>query len=239
MGIDDITTPRKGFPVNPTSVREEERQWEDGDFDTWTISHCLHSPRRFSTTSEGSSQKYALMYLSSKAIYIDKLHFCGWSTEPEIGLLFPLLPEALGVSLEKQWGFVCLTWASPSQAEERPLFHTAGMEESSVHHEMDRSHHTESSWNQWKQIDTGQIQAALKLIIWFIRKQTLQFRNYQQQSSLLGLLLPQMSQIKDHLKGCDSFQYKATSFALIAGECDLNETSWLCPEEDYSVSHDP
>lgn len=26
MGIDDITTPRKGFPVNPTSVREEERQ---------------------------------------------------------------------------------------------------------------------------------------------------------------------------------------------------------------------
>jgi len=55
-GIDDVTPPRKGFPVNPTGVREERRQQEDGDFDT-CVSHYLHSPRRFSTTSEGSSQK--------------------------------------------------------------------------------------------------------------------------------------------------------------------------------------
>lgn len=85
------------------------------------------------------------MYLSSKAISIDKLCLCGCSTEPEIGLLFPLLPQALHVSLEKQREFVCLTWASLSQAEKRPPSHKASMEESSVHHEMDTFHHTESS----------------------------------------------------------------------------------------------
>lgn len=91
-----------------------------------------------------------------------------------------------------------------------------------LHQRTDRSHRTKCSWNQLKQIDTGQIQAALKLIVWFISKQILQLRNYQQQSSLPGLLLPQMGQIKDHLKGHDSFQCKATSIALIAEECDLN-----------------
>lgn len=38
---------------------------------------------------------------------------------------------------------------------------------------------TESSWMKRKQMDTGQIQPAPKLIIRFIRKQILQFRNYQ------------------------------------------------------------
>lgn len=81
---------------------------------------------------------------------------------------------------------------------------------------------TELSPPERKQIDTGQIQAAPKLIIRFVRKQILQFRNYQYQSFLLGLLLAQMSQIKDHFKGCDYFKCKDIGFALIAGECDLN-----------------
>lgn len=144
MGIDDITTPRKGFPLNPTSVKEEERQCEDGDFGTWILSHCLHSPRRFSTTSEGSSQKHALMYLSSRAIYIDKWCLCGWSTEPEIGLLFLLLPQALGVSLEKQLEFMCLMCAK----QRRDLF-PHSQHGRKLCASWDRSHHTDSSFALW------------------------------------------------------------------------------------------
>lgn len=180
------------------------------------LTACI-PPGDFTTTSEGSSQKYALMYFLSRTTYIDRLHLCGWSTEPEIGPLFLLLPQALSVSLEKQLEFMCLTCAK----QRRDLF------QQSQHGRKfcaswNRSHHTESSWNQWNKIDIGHIQAALKLIIRFMRKEIIQFRNYQQQTSLLGLLLPQMSQIKDHLKGPDAFQCKATGFALIARECDLN-----------------
>lgn len=66
---------------------------------------------------------------------------------------------------------VCVPDPSLSQpSREETIFPHSSMEKSSVHHEMDRSHCTESSWKKRKQIDTGQIQAALKLIIWSIRK---------------------------------------------------------------------
>jgi len=68
MVIDDAPVPREGFPVNPTRVRGggAVRRWSI--LITWIISDYLHSPGRFTTTSESSSQKYALMYLLSKAI---------------------------------------------------------------------------------------------------------------------------------------------------------------------------
>lgn len=68
MVIDDAPIPREGFPVNSTKVRGGGvvKRWSI--LITWIISDYLHSLGRFTATSESSSQKYALMYLLSKAI---------------------------------------------------------------------------------------------------------------------------------------------------------------------------
>lgn len=190
MGIDDITS-RKSFPVNPTSVREEESKKmgililgsyltaciPPGDLALllkaaaknmlWCIFHLKLSVLINCVCADEALNQIGLFC----SHFYHKFLVCPWKSNESLCAW----PQSLSAkqrrdhfATQQHGKKFCASWDG-----EVPLYWVF--------------------WKKRKQIDTGQIQSALKLTIWFIRKQILQFRNYQEQSFLLGLLITQMS----------------------------------------------